>query len=383
MVESNIAKFTDAAICIGEQTNLAVLFPLSGRHEKFGQITSSHIPKEFFYGSEALIRSGASIHFFDSRMKPSRLSLRYMLRFEYYVRRFQNFPISLCRVEGLRPELLEYGKIVSFTDYLSLGLGLSNIRKPFQSKLVGGFHGLADVFHGQKPSRQNYIRKKIIQSLNGLDKIFFLGDEDEEESKRLFNICRSKIHRFRFGVDTAFWCPAYEPEGDYVFSVGSDVNRDYPCLIDGCATQPLKIVTKLKLEIPKHRKNIEVLAGSLHEPSISDIQLRDLYRRAKIIVVPVKNVFQPSGQSVTLQAMSSGRPVILTRTKGLWDRNIFVSGVNCILVPPKDPGALKEAIDKLSNSPNLRKKIGKNARYTAIKHFGISRMNTDFETIVG
>ena len=44
----------------------------------------------------------------------------------------------------------------------------------------------------------------------------------------------------------------------------------------------------------------------------------------------LKNVFQPSGYSVTLQAMACGKPVILTKTRGLWAPEIFVNFKNCI-----------------------------------------------------
>ena len=45
----------------------------------------------------------------------------------------------------------------------------------------------------------------------------------------------------------------------------------------------------------------------------SNIDLRKLYQDASIIVIPIRDVFQPSGYSVTLQAMSCGKPVILPK----------------------------------------------------------------------
>ena len=374
----SITKLGETAVCFGDNKSLAILFPFSGRHEKFEQLLSSGIPKEFFYGSEALVRSGASVHYFDSRLPPKSRALRCLLKFEYYVRRLQRFPISLCRVAGIREQVQGYGKILSLTDYLSLGLGLSNSRNPFNSKIIGGFHGLSDIYHSQSPSNKSRTKDAILRALEGLDKIFFLGESDEEESKSLFDICDAKVFRFRFGVDTEFWSPSDGPCSDYILSVGSDKNRDYGTLIDACETETLKIITKLKLQKYRPSKNVDVISGSLHEPSFNDLELRDLYRKASIVAVPVSDVFQPSGQSVTLQAMSCGKPVILSQTRGLWDKNSFVSGKNCILVPPNDPLAIRNAISLLSESQSLREKIGRNARSTATRYFSMSRMDEDF-----
>ena len=54
--------------------------------------------------------------------------------------------------------------------------------------------------------------------------------------------------------------------------------------------------------------------------------------------MPVKDVPQPSGQSVTLQASSCARPVVLSRTRGLWDPDGLRDGENVLLVPPGRPG---------------------------------------------
>src|SRR5262249_40268099 len=81
--------------------------------------------------------------------------------------------------------------------------------------------------------------------------------------------------------------------------------------------------------------------------SMSDDDIRRLYNRARAVIVPLKDVYQPSGYSVTLQVMSCGRPVVLTKTRGLWAPEHFVDGENCLLVPPGDAAALGAAIGRL------------------------------------
>jgi hypothetical protein len=73
------------------------------------------------------------------------------------------------------------------------------------------------------------------------------------------------------------------------------------------------------VRIPAGATHIKTVVGDFYgSDSISDVDLRRMYNAARAVVVPLKDVHQPSGQSVTLQAMSCGRPVVLTKTRGLW-----------------------------------------------------------------
>ena len=48
-----------------------------------------------------------------------------------------------------------------------------------------------------------------------------------------------------------------------------------------------------------------------------------MYKKALITIIPLKDSFQPSGQSVCLQSMCVGTPVLISKTKGVWDTNLF------------------------------------------------------------
>jgi len=61
-----------------------------------------------------------------------------------------------------------------------------------------------------------------------------------------------------------------------------------------------------------------------------------------------------------LEAMSCGLPVIGSKVIGL--KNLVVDGYNGLLVPPKDPKSLADAITLLMVDDNLRGKLAKNAR---------------------
>jgi len=107
---------------------------------------------------------------------------------------------------------------------------------------------------------------------------------------------------------------------------------------------------------------------------MNDEDLRQLYNMARAVVVPLKDVHQPTGYSVTLQAMACGRPVILSNIKGLWTHTLLKSGVNCLLVPPGDAKALGEAIGQVRANPSWAADIGRAARETVLAHFGLDKV---------
>ena len=104
------------------------------------------------------------------------------------------------------------------------------------------------------------------------------------------------------------------------------------------------------------------------------MEIRDLYRNSFAIIVPLKDVYQPSGYSVTLQAMACGKPVILTLKKFVGS-NLFINFENCLLVKPYSPKDIENAIHLLQSDMDLYKKISSNAIKTVNDFFSINITN--------
>ena len=176
-----------------------------------------------------------------------------------------------------------------------------------------------------------------------------------------------------------FWNRNLENEEIDVLSIGSDINRNYDIYSKMNINFNLTIITKLKTH--KLDKKIKIFSGSKNEPNLSNLELKNYYNKAKIIAIPVKETLQPSGYSVTLQAMACGKAVIMTKIRGLWDNTILKDMKNIIFVPPNDPKELQRAIDILLNNRKLREEIALEARKTAVNFFSLNRMNEDFKNL--
>lgn len=357
------------------QKPVTILFPSAGRRTRIKDATAGRYPKEFFYGALDLAAQGADVRYADTRRDPEGFIANMRLRAERARNRISGFGLSRQRVAALRSEINEAGLAISFTDGFSLSLGCHRDLLQSGTILVGGFHGLADMPDEVAPPFRAWVRVQIQKAAEGLDHLFFFGEADRQESIYRFQIPEPKTSLFHFGVDTDFWCPQGDQAIECVLSVGSDPKRDYATLLAAPISLPLRIITRLNLKAPRRCTNVEIIRSNYHNAAVTDTVLRDLYREASIVVVPVRDVFQPSGYSVALQAMACGRPVVLSRIKGLWDPEVFVSGENCLLIEPGNPRALAEGVARLRSDSALRRRMGEAARNTAIQSFSLQRMN--------
>lgn len=264
--------------------------------------------------------------------------------------------------------------VISNTDGFSLSLGFAFSMKRSPAILMGGFQGLSDIEARARAAMRPLTRSLIRRALTGLDHVFFLAPADRDAAVVRYGLAPERTSILTFGVDTEFWRPLpTEPASNFVFAIGHDQNRDFDCLAAAPGQNPTHIVTSLPVRIPQGTSHVKLSASNFTGAGpISDVELRRLYNRACAVVVPLKDVHQPSGQSVTLQAMSCGRPVILSRIRGLWAPHLLVDGENCLLVTPGDAEELGRAITRVRTDKALSERLSAAARATAVKFFGLS-----------
>jgi hypothetical protein len=93
-------------------------------------------------------------------------------------------------------------------------------------------------------------------------------------------------------------------------------------------------------------------------------QLGPYYERAAIVVCPSRR----EGYGVVArEAMAYGRPVVATAVGGLTEA--VEDGVTGLVVPPRDPAALRAAIERLLGDEELRRRLGRAARDKARHEF--------------
>jgi glycosyltransferase involved in cell wall biosynthesis len=93
-------------------------------------------------------------------------------------------------------------------------------------------------------------------------------------------------------------------------------------------------------------------------------QLAELYDRAAVVAVPS---YREGFGVVCAEAMAHGRPVIASAVGGLLD--LVADGETGIHVPPGDVAALRSALRRLLDDPELRRRLGEAGRERVRERF--------------
>jgi glycosyltransferase involved in cell wall biosynthesis len=134
--------------------------------------------------------------------------------------------------------------------------------------------------------------------------------------------------------------------------------RDAKYLIVGSG--PKESALKRMAAASPNSKNI-IFAGKVEKKD-----LPSYYAACDILVLPSVSRLEAFGL-VTLEALSSGKPVITSDMPGM--REVVVDGVDGFLAEPLNPHDIAEKIKKLLEDDQLRKKFGANGRLKVEERF--------------
>ena len=339
--------------------NLAFVYA-QGRLSRYAKTVEGAAATEFFYGGVELEHKGHTVTKFEvgngTVDKPWKHIAELLYRWRLLPSRTNG--ALLGELYELYPQLNQHDVIVATTTATAFGLATLKLLGFVRRPIIAIHCGIVN-YH------LTWWRRKVnaIALRHMWTQLF--GEGELPGILDFYHVPQSQIEVNQFGVDTEFWTPG-DNEGDYVLAVGNDERRDYELLVRVAAKMKEKVIIvtrrKINADIPS---NVEILKGGWHEEALTDEKLRNLYRNARLVVIPLVDSPQPSGQSVCLQAMACGKPVVLTQTEGLWSHTMMRGDENVIFVPPGNEKALFNTINKLFINSEQRKKIGSSARQTA------------------
>ena len=96
--------------------------------------------------------------------------------------------------------------------------------------------------------------------------------------------------------------------------------------------------------------------------------VRDRLAGARVVALPVRDNTYSGATTTLLQAMASGKPVVVTRTAAIARGYHLEDGANCRLVPPGDLAALEHAVSGVLDDADAAAKLGAGARETVELH---------------
>ena len=108
--------------------------------------------------------------------------------------------------------------------------------------------------------------------------------------------------------------------------------------------------------------------------------LRDLYRQARFVVVPMHEAAYACGYAVIAEAMAMGRAVIVTRTAVPPD--FLLPGITGLFVSVHDVAGLTAQIRDLLDHPDKAATLGRQARELIASRYSLDFFCTRLEAII-
>ena len=182
-----------------------------------------------------------------------------------------------------------------------------------------------------------------------------------------------RVRRIPFQVDEQFFAPAAEPAvGQGVVSVGREM-RDYPTLfaaLEGTGV-PVTVVASSPWSKRADQTAERPIPGNVTlRRNLSHRALRELYRQAAVVVIPLENVDFPAGITAVLEAQACGRPVVVSSSDGIADT---VEEASAVMVPCGDPAALRAAVLQLIEHPDEAQRVAERGREAILRDRTLAR----------
>lgn len=225
-------------------------------------------------------------------------------------------------------------------------------------------------------------RRLIAGQREAADHITTVARSVAEELDRYYDIRDASV--FANGVEPSEFDPV-DPEADdgYLLYVGRlDHRKGVGDLLEAVDRLDADVEVRLVGQGPfaeRYRKQAERMGIDDRVRFLGFVdreELIDLYRSATAFVLPSHYEGLPT---VLLEAMVCGRPVVATAVSGCLD--VVDDGENGLLVPPKSPDAIADAVSALLADPERRHELGRAARETVLDRYTWERVGGDYERL--
>jgi glycosyltransferase involved in cell wall biosynthesis len=194
-----------------------------------------------------------------------------------------------------------------------------------------------------------------------IDRILAYSTSEEANMTGRLGIPAHKVQRIYYHADQKFFRPDGRPQEPDLVCAAGQLLRDYDCLVEAVRDLPVRVQIAAGSPWIDHTlKPRAALPPNVTWGKLGRWDLRELYARSAIAVVPIQQNDYQTGIATILEMMAMGKCVIATRTRGQTDT--IVDGKTGIYVPPSDANALRAAISRMITAPEEAARLGAAAR---------------------
>jgi glycosyltransferase involved in cell wall biosynthesis len=322
-------------------------YPHWGAHSGMTQVVRHLDP------SRVLARLDAASDTHDDLWMPH-AGLRERLRVEVGRRGMAWYKLSDLAAELRAARACALGRtdVVHFLDAEHSGQYLPALLRRVR---LGGARTVA-TFHQPPELLDGLVNPRLVANL---DRVTVVSPTQVEWFRRA--VPDDRIDVVRHGIDTEFFSPAARRTDDEA--------RPFRCITVGHWLRDWDAVRAVAGRLAGERIEFHVVTGTdtglEHLPNVvrhrgvSDERLRDLYREADALFLPLT---QSTANNALLEGIACGLPVVSTALESV---RAYLAGDEGVLVDGNDPAALADAVVALRDDPARRRAMGERARAQA------------------
>lgn len=241
-----------------------------------------------------------------------------------------------------------------FTTGEDIGLPLAALLKS-----TSGKHSHTMIAHTLFPAKKRVFFK--LGAGSRLDQVLVYSTSEERLALDELHLSPAQVQRIYYHADQLFFRPDPRPPEPDLLCAAGQLLRDYDCLVDAVRDLPVRVqIAAGSPWIDRKLDPSRELPSHVTWGKLDRYELRDLYARSALAIVPIKQNHYQTGIATILEMMAMGKCIVATRTHGQTDT--IVDGVTGVYVPPADPRAMRQTISELLANPAKIAAIGGAAR---------------------
>jgi len=174
---------------------------------------------------------------------------------------------------------------------------------------------------------------------------------------------------FNFSDDCEICCDIF---------AGGNEGRDYETLVTAAHNLKKNVTIVSSYRLPR-RISDDPLVRSLNWFVPFDVFIR-LMSESRVVAVILKESTFAAAQTVLLEAMAMGKPIVVTKTASTQD--YIEDGKTGLFVNPGDVQDLEDKLRRLLSDSSLMQSLGSNARQTVRERFSATRTEEQIVSII-
>ncbi|GAB4461339.1 MAG: hypothetical protein OHK0029_26530 [Armatimonadaceae bacterium] len=225
-------------------------------------------------------------------------------------------------------------------------------------------------------SPRKRLAERLFPLLPDFARIIVLSRPQEHYLLHERRIPRERVQFLYDWVDTEWWQPGLPmtlPANPIVLSVGQE-RRDYATLQYVARYLP-EVLFVVAASSPWSQNRVPPLENSPHNviwrSNIPVGELRELYRQASVVVVPLqRGTDYAAGVNALLEGMAMAKPVVVSETPGLEG---YLSPETVRIVPPQSVPEWVVALEHLLTDSATAQSLAQQAHRVAKARFSLER----------